>query len=395
MARDTIKVPRLRMRERATGLRLWWEPEAAVRKLGFEAVEFDPRDLPAARSRARELNAAVDAARKGTAPAPSRRGLITVEEVVEDYFRSLWFTDLAAKTQKDYRAKAAPFVAKWGLDPVAALDKPVMSRWYEALVAQAGPYQALALVRFAGIICGHAERRGWRPANSNPCLRLGVSIPAPRSRVAEWHELDALLAAADRLGLRATGDAIALSFFTGQRETDVIGARRGDLQRQPVLWPGEAQPRDVWVWHLQRSKTGSAGSILLHDELAPRIAAILARPAPADAALLVDERVGRPFDVDLFQKRWQAVLAAAAAGDQATGALPCPSLLAAPRLQFRDLRRSFSVHARRNGASRDDAGSALGNSAATNARIAQVYMPPDFWTAARAVQAVLRPGKRA
>ena len=381
--RPASTIPRLRQRERASGLRLWWEPETAVRALGFQPVEFDPRDLPAARAEARRLNDLVARARRGEAKAPARRGLVTVEEVVQDYLHSKWFTDdLAARTQADYRSKARPLVAKWGLEPIADLTKPVMSTWYEALCREAGPSQAVALTRFASIIFGHAERRGWIAANSNPCMRLGVSIPKPRARVATWAELDALLAAADRLALPSVGLACALSFFAGQRQTDVLATRRGDFVQTPVLFPGDGAARDVWVWHLERQKTGAAGSILLHDELAPRVAAVLARPAPADAALIVEERVGRPYDEFLFSKRWQAVREAAAAD--------CPSV---DTLQFRDLRRSFSAHARRGGASRDDAGAALGNSAATNARIAQTYMPPDFFTAARAVAAVKRPGR--
>lgn len=384
-----VKIPRLRERERADrSLRLWWEPEAAVRALGFQTVELDARNLPAARAEARRLNAAVDAARAGKAVAPSRKGLITVEEAVDDYLRSLWFSRLAAKTQKDYRAKARALVAKWGLDPVLSIDKPVMSTWYEALVREAGAHQALALVRFASIVFAHCERRGWLAAGANPCQRLGVQVPAGRARVAEWAEVDALIAAADRCGLPSVGHAVALSFYAGQRETDVLGARRGDVARHRVALVPGGPAADVWVWHLTRSKTGAAGDLLLHEELVARLAPLLARPMAADAPLIVEDRLGRAYDVDLFQKRWGEVRRAAVAGDAAAGVAGCPSVAS---LQFRDLRRSFSTHARRNGASRDDAGAALGNSAAVNARLAQTYMPPEFWTAARAVQALRRP----
>lgn len=64
---------------------------------------------------------------------------------------------------------------------------------------------------------------------------------------------------------------------------------------------------------------------------------------------------------------------------------------AAASLQFRDLRRTFGVLSRAGGASADDTGDVLGNSAATNPRLRQTYMPPSLTTASRAVAAIGRP----
>jgi hypothetical protein len=378
---------RLRQRPRADGSwRVWWEAEQAIRKLGFTSVEL-PADAPLKAAReARKLNDAVDEARlTGSAPR-SKRGPVCIEDVVEDFRRSVQWDQLAAKTRDSYGKGFRLIIVKWGDVPVGDFTKPMARTWYESLYREAGHWQAAALIRLMSILFSHAELRGHRPEMSNPCYRLGVSIPKGRTRVASWDEYDALQAAAVRVGLPSIGVLAALSMLAGQRETDCMAALRGDFSAQPVLWPGANAPVDVWVWDLSRSKTGASGRIMLHADLAPMVAGVLSRPAPADARLVIEERMARPYDEDLFQSRWGEVRAAAIAG--AKGVAPCPTLAT---LQFRDLRRSFSVNARRGGASVDDAGDVLGNSAAKNARIKGTYMPPEFFTAARAVAAAGRP----
>lgn len=379
--------PYVRQRLRADGTwRCWWEPTKDLRKLGFVSVELDANAPVKAAREARKLNDQVDQARKtGSAPT-SKRGPVCIEDVVEDYKRSLYFTRLAAATQRVWRSRLKRIVTKWGDVPVADFTKPTANTWYESLVRDVGPAAAVAQLGTLSVIMSHAERRGWRPENSNPCLRLGITVPKGRGRAATWDEFDALQAAAVRVGLPSVGLAVALSMLAGQRQTDVILARREDFAQVSTRFPGQDDPVQVWVWQLTRSKTGATGEIMLHDELAPLVEAVLQRPAPADAQLILDERVGRPYDMDLFQKRWVEVRAAAVAGGD--GYAPCPSLA---DLQFRDLRRSFSVHSRRGGASPADAGDVLGNSAARDARIKGTYMPPEFFTAARAVAAVTRP----
>jgi integrase len=375
--------PNLRQRQRSDGTwRIWWEATPTLRKLGFATIELDAAAPLKAARQARDLNAAVDQARITGKPPAARRGLPCVEDVVDDYRRGVHYLEsLAPKTRISYDKGLRLIVTKWGDVPVADFTKPMARTWYESLHREAGKWQAPALIRLLSIVMNHAELRGWRPENSNPCMRLGVSIPKARTRVVDWPEFDALRAAAARVGLPSMGLAMALSYLAGQRETDVMLAERRDFAQVQVRWAGSDTDATVWVWRLDRSKTGAAGTILLHDELAPMVAAVLARPAPDDARLVVEERLGCPYAEDLFQSRFGEIRAAAIAAG-------CTTLAS---MQFRDLRRSFSVHARRGGASPADAGDVLGNSAATNARIKGTYMPPEFATAARAVSAVARP----
>lgn len=375
--------PHLRQRQRADGAwRVWWEPTGEIRKLGFVPVELDAQSPLKAAREARKLNDAVDQARLTGGAPMARRGVPCIEDVIEDYKRGVHYLEsLAPKTRDSYAKGLRLIIVKWGDVPVRDFSKPMARTWYESLYRESGKWQAAALIRLLSIIMNHAELRGWRPENSNPCMRLGVSIPKGRDRVVSWGEYDALQAAALAAGLPSIGLAMALSMLAGQRETDVMLALRGDFAQRKVRWPGSTEETMVWVWHLDRSKTGASGTILLQDELAQLVTPVLARPAPADARLVIEERMVRPYDEDLFQSRFGEVRAAAIAKG-------CVSLT---DMQFRDLRRSFSVNARRGGASVDDAGDVLGNSAAKNARIKGTYMPPDFTTAARAVAAAGRP----
>lgn len=371
-------VPGLRQRARADGSwRIWWEPNAAALAAGFQVADLSALKPGDAAREARRLNAEAAGHRTG-APAPRPRGAVTLAEVADDYLASMGFRGLSPKSQREYRKNLARITAKWGAELAASFTKPVMRSWYEALHAAHGPRMAQLMIATASILFSHAEMRGWRAENTNPCARLKMATPDPRDRVASWAEVEALLTAAADAGLPSMAAAMSLSLFQGQRETDVFSARRADFYQAPI---GGAQ---VWVWSLIRSKRKTAGMIPLHDQVVPIVAAILARPAPDDAFLLVEERVGRPYDEHLFSKRFTEVRARAAE--------TCPSLTAPGQaLQFRDLRRTFGALARRAGALREDVGAILGNTSARDPRLERTYMPPDFATSGRAIGAITRP----
>lgn len=375
--------PRLRQRQRADGTwRVWWEPRAEDRPLGFAAVELSADRPDWSRREAARLNAelararAAGTRRQGTASRGRR-----IADLVAIYRAAPEFLGLADKTRKSYGTLLRMIETKWGNDLVADFDKATMKVWYESLYRDRGATVAVRLIRMMSILFSQAETRGWRPENSNPCFRLRLRTPAPRDRFATWDELDALIAAADAEGLAAMALAIGLSFYAGQRETDVMRATRDAF----VPMPG-----GVWVWRLRRSKRQNLGAVPVHPDVLPRLRRALAdagdpaRPrGPADA-LLLDEALGRPYDEDLFAKRWARVRARAAQG-----------LPAIATLQFRDLRRSFGVHARAGGTSKEDVGDVLGNSAASNPLLGETYMPPTLATASRAVAALRRPASPA
>lgn len=354
----------LRERARADGtVRLWWEPPAEARAKGMKPVELDATRLTWSVRRAAELNR--DAAKGPPKPTAGR----TVDHLIDDYEASLAFRSKPATTQGSYRRFLRQIRAKWGPRLVADFDKPTMATWYEALHDAKGPYMAMHLIRHFSILFSHAELRGWRPEGSNPCAKLKIETPKGRRRALDWAEYDALVAAADRLGLPAMGDAIALSMLQGQRQTDVRTARREHFH----------QVESLWVWNFERSKRGNAAFAVLHPETVARLGARLDRDEPGP--LLIDDKTGQPWSETLICQRFAEVRAAAVKAGH-------PSL---KDVQFRDLRRTFGRLSRRGGATKSDVGDVLGNSAATNQFLGDVYMSPEVETALRAVVAIKRP----
>lgn len=364
----------LRERPRADGsVRIWWEPSAAARALGFATVELDAARLTWSAREAEKLNTELARAQrvgKREAPAPAGR---SIEALIEAYRKSLAFTGLAPKTQQSYNAHFRLIIGKWGARQVREFTKPVMRTWYETLHQAKGPHMAVGQLRAMSLLFSHAELIGWRGEGSNPCHRLKMTTPKGRSRHASWTEIDALIAAADRIGLPSIGTALMLSLLQGQRETDVINARIGDFIAHG----------DRIQWTFTRSKRHNAGALWLHDEVAPRIRALITGAKP-DRRLLQDEKTGADYHEDLFIRRWREVRAAAIEA----GEMPALS-----GLQFRDLRRTFGIMSRAGGATKDDTADVLGNSAATNPQLAQVYMPGQLDTASRAVAAIKRPSQ--
>jgi hypothetical protein len=374
------KIPRLRQRRRGDGWRVWWEPTEEVKALGFDVVELDAARATWSAREARRLNAEVERRRKGgPAPKAPSRGR-TMDNLAEEYRKSSAWKKLRPKTRMSYEGLLRLISRKWGDKLVVDFTKPVMFTWYETLAEHSGKHQALALIRMMSILFAHAERIGWRPENSNPCTRLGAEVPRGRTRTASWPEYDALLIAAAAAQLPSMALAVQLAALSGATETMLVTATVGEFQKVTVAGA------DVWAWARVRTKRDTYAVLEVHPYAVPALEAAIAGRDDAQAALLIDERTGRPYSADLFRKRWAEIREAAAKA--------CPSLDRTP-LQFRDLRRTFGHWARAGGASTEDTGDVLGNSAAVDPRLREVYMATQFATARRAVLAIERPAEDA
>jgi integrase len=362
---------RVRQRQRAAGgWRIWWEPEAAVRELGFAAVELDVQRLTWSAREASRLNKLVAQSRAGVAPIAATGGVRTVAALIAAFTASPAWGELSPDTQRDYRGGFRIIDQKWGGWQVVLFRRGIVVEWFEALHRDRGAYQAKSIMRKLSLLMSYAERREWIEAN--PCLRLRIPTPAPRDRVVQWHEFDALLTAAAQLGHDGMALAIAIGWFTGQRRRDILTATAGQVGADGV-------------WRFTRSKaaTGSAqapGAIKLHSELRPLVQARLDLAATDAAPLCLDAATGVALSDDLAGKRWAAVRDAAA--------IACPSVI---DVQFRDLRRSWAHWSREGGASDRDRADGMGNQSDRNARLSQTYNPPTMAGATRAVDAVRRP----
>lgn len=362
----------LRERMRSDGsVRLWWEPTAEARAKGMKPVDLDPRRLSWSVREAERLN------REAARPVRKRTVGITVDYAIDDYLQSRDFRAKRDKTQAGYRNFLSVIRQKWGPTLIADFTRPTLRTWYEALYEDRGRYMALSLVRVFSILFSHAEMRGWRPEGSNPCSKLKIEIPKGRRRIADWAQIDMLLSAADDMGAASIGHAVLLSALQGQRQTDIVEARReGFREVRMVTDDGDTA---IWVWHLTRSKRGNESVIPLHPEVVTRLAARLSDAA--DGPLLTDEANGLPYTPDRFRHRWAEVRQAAIDAG-------CTALHG---LQFRDLRRTFGRLSRAGGATKADVGDVLGNSAAVNQLLGDIYMAPEIESLFRAVRAVQRP----
>lgn len=384
---------RLRQRQRADGTwRVWWEPKAADRALGFAVVELSADKPTWSVREAERLNAEADRARKAgrrIAPASTSR---SVTALIEAYRTSRQYLELAPATRKTYDSLLRTIDAKWGRQPVAEFSKPVMATWYDSLLAVHSVRNAQAIIRMASGLFAFAEIKGWRAENSNPCARLKVKTPGGRRRVLSWDETDHLVATADRMGLPAVGTAILLSVAQGMRAADVLLAAPATFRLVDAADPGPGDPARVLaaVFATSKSRFRKVVAAQLHPEITDRIRLTIARLPAGAPRLLVDDATGRPFadaagavDFPLFAKRFAAVRA------EAAKAMP-----ALASVQFRDLRRTQASRARQGGISREDLGDLLANTIATSDTLAEVYTPSQLATASRAVLGARRPTKQ-
>lgn len=376
--------PGLRQRLRADGSwRVWWEPNADQRKAGAKNVELDPAKPAHAAREAARLHKLWSAA-NGTAAAPVRPSGRSMTDLIVDYQQSRRFTERAPLTQRAYRIDLKAIEVKWGGQAVALFDAPTMDVWYETLLRTKGKFRAAALIRMCSVLFSHAEKIGWRARGSNPCTGLDMTKPPARQRLATDAERAALLAAADALGDAQMALALRLVLAGGQRQTDVLAARTTAFTagRIPVAWSED--PVEVRLWQFTRSKRGNDGVVPILDAtlIAQLDAAIEAAKAKGTDALFRDV-TGKPYTIKRWNLRWNAV--------RAEAAKTCPSLTGDSPLQWRDLRRTFATTARANGASKDDVGDVIGNTAATNAQLAAVYMVPQLEAALRVAAATQLP----
>lgn len=377
-------VPGLRQRARTDGTwRVWWEPTATQKKLGMATVDLDAAKPGHATREARRLN--TECARLAAGGAPkARANARSVNDLINDYLRARSWLRLRATTQATYRVDLKVIGAKWGPQPVALFDRPVVAAWYDALYTAKGAYRSKSIFRMLSIVMGHAELLGWRAENSNPCFNVRVETPEGRDRIATWPEIDALLTAARRLKARHVRLAILLGLYAGQRVTDIREARPDEFACVQVIHPGDAKPRPLWIWSLIQSKRRKVVTVPLHAEVvtALRVQLLLAK-GHGPGTLIWDEATGKPFTKERLFRAWEAVRL------EAARALPSVATL-----QERDLRRTFGNLSRHGGAGDGDVADVLGNTAAKNAQLRQTYMAPQLATALRAVSAIEKPKQR-
>jgi integrase len=420
-----------------SGWRVWWEPSAAGRESGLSNVPLDA-DRPAwSVAQAKRLNTGQKNRLKDAARGTVRSN--TVEALANHYLHSKDFADLRPKTQQDYTGGLRRLVTECGHEPLSAMTVPRCVAVVSGVAIRSGDHMATKTKRIGSLLFAYAERQGFRAPASNPWIAVRTAKLAPRNRVCSWSEFDALMDAADALAYPDMALAMSMIFFHGARVTDVRTARLGEFRRfeadadgtfytarldamtgdwqsvepddpwhvaveaainyglvdidtavttpatapvqTPVQTPADTTAQGFTTWHYQRSKRGNAHSTILRAEVAARLEAWVATlPAGTNPHLFPTGTAGLGLGVTGFHKHFFAVRAHAARKIDSLSSL-----------QMRDLRRSHAVHARRGGATLQQAGDGLGNTAATNPALEDTYMPQDLFTGSAAAMQIKRP----
>jgi hypothetical protein len=304
----TVKIPYFKWRDG----RPRWEPGPGLRTAGHSGVDLKDGtgawlEYAAAIARAQELNAEVTARRAAGDP-PRRRPRPTRHAqdclaLWTAYKASPRWGRLAGVTRRDYDSKAGLWLAAHGDVPVPALRHHDLYRLWERLVTARGHAMANGILAVARLALSYAVRIGW--IGVNPARRLRLDGVAPRCVVWAPSEVEALLAAADRLGLDGIGDAVVIALHTGQRQGDVLRLEA------PAIVAGRALFR--------QSKRGARVAVPLTPQLEARLAAIRERrrmPGPVVpfhvAHRLVLSPAGAPYSPESFGRDWRKVRAEAA-----------------------------------------------------------------------------------
>lgn len=356
-----------------------WIPSPTLRRAGWRAMDLKDRDgrflaRGASIDAAAAIVAAVDAWRGGrpvpTAqasiaptgalaagpPAPAKDRL-SIGALADAWLASEEFARRAPGTQRDYRGKLkrlldvlAGFVAlpapddKAGkarhaaavaqvrassifvLEPAdtgAGISDP-LHKAYWTLHGKAGVAQAAGVMAVASVWLTWCRKRQSR-AVANWAADVSRETPPGRIRTATWDELQALVAAADKLAMPHVGDAVILGVDLSWSEVDLLA----------LTWPRVAGDRAV-TGEGGRIKTGRVGGTPLLPSLGvKRLAVIRARNQaagvePTHVVHLPRQRARKrtaAADGHLFRKHYAKVRAEAAKA--------CPSVA---DLQFADLR---------------------------------------------------------
>lgn len=360
-----IKVPWLRQRRDAHGVRFYFEPESRHRSQGWRMLRLlDPHGRPCADALAaarvcQPIAALYAAWRAGDAGAqPARIGTDcvvrdvaalsatairkaaptarfrpgTIGAIVVDYRASRHFLTVKdadgrrierpAATRRSYGQCLDLLVAAWGTVHWAEISPSMAEDWIEDLM-QETPAFGHAVYRVARLVLNVARRLypsdaspGFVPKGANPFERL--DMPTPKADPHPWPAsiVPLFVASADAIGLPSIGDAIHFNAWLGQRNADIVALSLAAFEPSRPLW-------------VSQTKTGA--DVILPWSMVPggldrwRAAVERRRASPrrvAATTFVIDDRTGRPLDVDRMRALYgetRAHLVATLRGRAASG----------------------------------------------------------------------------
>lgn len=284
-----------------------------------------PDDPARMLERAQELNASLDAWRRGDDLGAIRKG--SFSWLVRWFQKHPKYLECAQKTRDgyddglrlieaheldDHQGTVGDLLAK-AIEPYHADE--IYERIRKGGKTGDRTATANAAMRAARRMYSLALRK--KLVDINPFTKMdlpttgGNTVPAQRSQV------EAFVAAADRIGMPAIGTAAMIAFELCQREGDVIGHVDKDGRVHGIKWTDYRPGTEIQV---RQHKTGALIWAALHDEAGELFPGLIARldATPRRGPLIVmRDRPTRdglylPYDEHLLRKHVRLVRAAAA-----------------------------------------------------------------------------------
>lgn len=275
------------------------------------------KDFPTAWQMAEDLNAALDAWRKGT-----DQGKTLMKGSVSWLFA--WFrqrdeftTKIKNKTRADYR-KIMNIVEGYPMktggvlgDRLAAkVDAPLVDKLYKRLIEQRGRRQATYCMQVCRRVWGIASRPGYDKitgVTSNPFAKMGLSSTATKgNRETTRPEYNKYRKTAREMGFQSMATAAALAFELVNRTWDVFGfADDEGNEAVGALWAGYRPGHSMT---LVLSKNADRDKPLIKTvplidvdvdgtvvQLYPELEKELERTPRVHDRIVVEERTGLPY----------------------------------------------------------------------------------------------------
>jgi hypothetical protein len=348
MGEVRLIVPRLRLIKG----RYFWRPTAAVKGLGF-AAEALGRDMDLAIGRARELNALVEAARRGeTAPAQPTRE--TLAALIVHYRKSPKWKRLAPKTREGYDGILNKIEAKAGQIGVRrGITRKGLAQVYDDLL-ELGLATAAAYMRVWRILMGHAYDIGWR--DDNPAKGLHIVTPPARTAVWTADEVKAFCKTATDQKRASLAFAVRLALDIAQRRGDLLALNK-------THWDGAG-------FTIKQAKTCVEIYLPVSDQ---QLRAEIEAAFRERLYLLVSETTGRPWKGFHFAHEFARIRALAGVSS---------------KKQFRDMRRTSATELGDSGATETEIRAVTGH---LSPETVKIYVRPNRATA----QAAQRKRRRA
>lgn len=349
--------------------KLFWQPTADMRALGFEAKPLG-EDTEAARSEAKRLAAAWDKARAEldtvTSYPPGVFGAYWDRMKGTKKEPSAWWASKAVRTRDDYE-RAWVYMDAWhprdtdGKQTGPTLSRTVITKistelceqFYAFMAATYSPSERWRAIKALKILLADAVVR-LRLGYASPAAKLVNPQPKGRSSIWLGAELEDLAAAAAIAGFEGMSLAIETAWETMFSPVDVRTLRPRQLKHDG---------KGFYV-HGSRGKTGKETFAAISDTLGLALTAYIERQGrkEADETPVFRQRDGEAYRTkDTFGGDFRDVREVIFPGDTR---------------QLLDIRRSANVEADAAGADKKTMGELLANGLADSKFLDETYTPP-------------------